>query len=781
MSNPTSEQLLAINTRGKNIIVSAGAGSGKTFVLKERVLKMVKEETSVDKLIILTFTKNAAEEMKERIRKIINEHEEVKDQASLVDSAYITTFDSFAGSLVKKYNYLLNIDKNFQIIDSNIVDTEIKQIIDDIFENRYELKEDNFVNLINTYCYKNDEELKTCIIKMYHALSNKKDKEEFLNTYIDKYYDKEYTDYLIQEYNDMVFSKRDSLLTLYEQLSEFTINEKAIASNLIHTSSVEAASTIDELRLSFDTSLARALKGYYEEGYKPIKEKISSIESSITNDLRYTVEELIDQYMTTKQYVSVIIDILKELNTRINDFKNKHNSYEFSDIAFKAIELVRDHEDVREEIKNNTYEIMIDEYQDTNDIQEEFISYIQNNNVYMVGDVKQSIYRFRNANPYLFKSKYDSYSTVEEDNKDGYRIDLTANFRSRGEVINNINDLFSMIMTNNVGGADYKKSHAMKHGNKSFDNLINDKEDYNMDILSYTNDSDYTDVEIESFIMADDILRRINNKDKVVREINGENKLDEIKYSDFCVLVDKSKNFDTIKKIFEYKGIPSTIYKDISIKEDDEVFILKNLITLIIKIKENKLDIDFKHAFMSIARSYICSMNDAEIFNIFENDLFKESTLYKKIEKYTTIVDSLSNKEILINLINEFDIINKLTTVGDVQARSTKLEYFINTSESLNKFGMDIYSMSEYFNTILNGDEDIQMGGKNSSGNAVKIMTIHGSKGLEFSYVYSPFLRSEFKPRKKSQYYLSDKYGFVIPFNDGMVEPTLVNSLHEYN
>ena len=120
MSNPTPEQQLAIDKRNTNIIVSAGAGSGKTFVLKERVLKEVKDETSIDNLIILTFTKNAAAEMKDRIRKILKENN-IGD-AEYVDSAYITTFDSFAGSIVRKYNYLLNISKDFNIIDSSIVE-----------------------------------------------------------------------------------------------------------------------------------------------------------------------------------------------------------------------------------------------------------------------------------------------------------------------------------------------------------------------------------------------------------------------------------------------------------------------------------------------------------------------------------------------------------------------------------------------------------------------------------------------------------------------------------
>ena len=146
------------------------------------------------------------------------------------------------------------------------------------------------------------------------------------------------------------------------------------------------------------------------------------------------------------------------------EYKRINNSYEFNDIAILAIKVVKENTSVREELKNYFKEIMIDEYQDTNDLQEEFISMISDHNVYMVGDIKQSIYRFRNANPYIFKNKYDSYSTSSIDKK----IDLNKNFRSRSEVLDNINTIFTLIMNDDIGGADYLTSHQMIFGNKAY-------------------------------------------------------------------------------------------------------------------------------------------------------------------------------------------------------------------------------------------------------------------------------------------------------------------------
>lgn len=494
--------------------------------------------------------------------------------------------------------------------------------------------------------------------------------------------------------------------------------------------------------MGIDIKICRAYKGYYDESSSTVREKIKGICKELTNYLSEDKDTLINHLKSTKNNTMIIIDILKELDKRIRKFKDEHNSYEFSDIALKAIELVRDHEDVRNEIKYNTYEIMIDEYQDTNDIQEEFISYIQNNNVYMVGDIKQSIYRFRNANPYIFKKKYDDYAK----NNNGFKIDLNKNFRSRNEVVNNINLLFDNIMFDDIGGADYKNQHEMVYGNKGYLEHV-DNENYDMEILSYnTHDTEYKNIEAEAFIIARDILDRMNKGEAVTYIDQDGMKSRPIEFQDFCILVDKSKHFELLKKILEYHNIPTTIYKDISIKDEDEIYILKNLINLIIKVKMNKFDSDFIHYYMSIARSYVFKMNDEELYEIIRNKSFRETELYKLALEISKSIDGLSNKEILFNIINKFDIVNKLALVGDVDERLTKLEYFINNANNLNNFGMNIYELSNYFDVILNSDDDIKMAtNKDSLSNSVKIMTIHASKGLEYPYVYLPYLNNNFK------------------------------------
>lgn len=776
MSSLTEEQQLAVDKKNTNIIVSAGAGSGKTTVLKTRVLRELMEGVNINNLIILTFTNNAAAEMKERIRKIINENECVKEQALYLDSAYITTFDSFAQSLVKKYNYLLNMSKNFSIIDSSIISIEIDHVINDIFEELYEKEDENFFSLISDFQIKDDKEIRKAIKKYYNGLSNIIDKKNFLDTYIDKHFNNEFINKAFSHYENIVFKLRDDYLLLLEELKDYTLNEKAIEFNESLYYSLDNATTFEELSV-IDFKICRANKGYYDEDSKSIRDNLKTLREEIEAYLLEDRDTLIEHFKSTKNNTQAIIDILIELDKRITEFKDEHNSYEFSDIALKAIELVKNHRSVREEIKNNTYEIMIDEYQDTNDIQEEFISYIQNDNVYMVGDIKQSIYRFRNANPYIFKKKYDDYSSSDK----GFKIDLNKNFRSRNEVVNNINLIFDNIMFDDIGGADYKNQHEMIYGNKSY--LEHDNNDsYDMEILSYsTKDTEYKSVEAEAFIIADDILKKINAKEKVTFIDKDGMKSRDIEYQDFCILVDKSKNFELLKKILEYHNIPTIIYKDISIKDEDEIYILKNLINLIIKVKQEKFDTDFVHYYMSIARSYIFKMSDEDIYEVIRDKTYKDTELYKSSLEIAKMIDGLSNKELLDNIISKFDIINKLALVGDVEERLTKLEYFINNATNLNNFGMNIYELSEYFDSILDGEDDIKMStNKDTSSNSVKIMTIHASKGLEYPYVYLPYLNNNFKKSPdNSRFKYSSKYGFIIPFYQDGIGQTFMNDLRK--
>ena len=228
--NFTENQQKAITTSGKNIIISAGAGSGKTAVLTERVLRLVKEGIKPNNLLILTFTNAAAKEMKERIKsKLIKENFE--EEASLVDSSYITTFDSFSLAILKKYHYLLNISNDIKPAEETIILIEKEKILENIFNKLYQEEHPAFTNLIRDFSLKNDDDIRKLILKIYSKLELKTNIEEYLNSYEEKYFSNEFIDQLIKEYTDFLKEKVNEIYDVFKLLeneidSDYTNKQK---------------------------------------------------------------------------------------------------------------------------------------------------------------------------------------------------------------------------------------------------------------------------------------------------------------------------------------------------------------------------------------------------------------------------------------------------------------------------------------------------------------------------------------------------------------------------
>ena len=319
-------------------------------------------------------------------------------------------------------------------------------------------------------------------------------------------------------------------------------------------------------------------------------------------------------------------------------------------------------------MKNYFNEIMVDEYQDTSDIQEEFINLIENNNVYMVGDIKQSIYRFRNANPYIFKNKYDNY----KNNNGGFKIDLSKNFRSRKEVIEDINEVFSPIMDDKIGGADYINEHAMVFGNFDYINSGNNNIENNLEIYKYDYDKDtaYSKEEIEIFIIANDIKNKVKNnypvmdkKTKLVRPVT---------YNDFVILMDKSKSFSLYKKIFEYLEIPLSIMRDESLLNNDHVGLIRNLCELVLLEKNKTYDSTYAFDFLSLGRSYLFDYTDQALFDMVTtgNYMGELKDVIQHMCDYTN--ESLSI--FLTELFKSINIYDKLVKIGDIDENLTVLE-----------------------------------------------------------------------------------------------------------
>ena len=712
----------------------------------------------------------AAKEMRERIGEKLKENGFTKELSKL-DTADITTFDAYALSLVKKYHYYLNLSKDINIIDASVIGLYKEKMLKDIFEELYTSEDSKFLNLIKEYALKDDKEIFNFILNINNKLDLKTNKREYLDSYISVKYNEENIDKDIDNYIKVILDLINNIRDYLEYIDDSDYFDKIykVLSPLL------SSGNYDDIKLNIEVKLPIA-KGV-SDTTKEYKDKISNTIKEIKKLVIYdNYDSIKSGILKTKDYVEEIITIIKELDKRVSEYKSKYNYFEYGDISSYAIELVKNNTEIREEIKNNLNEIMIDEYQDTNDVQEEFIAYISNNNVYMVGDIKQSIYRFRNANPYIFKNKYDSYSK----NINGIKIDLNKNFRSREEVINNINLMFDRIMDDTIGGASYRVSHRMVYGNPMYQGDGDSGVNNNFEVYSYLNETIFKKDEVEAFIIASDIKNKIINGYPIFgKDTKG---IRKAKYSDFAILLDSSKSFELFKKILEYNDIPTSIVKSVNLTDGEVITIIKNIISFIIKIKDNVIDNEFKKLFISIARSFLFNLDDNIIFDYFLNNNFKDSDIYKISYSITKNLDTISLDEIIDIIIDKYDFYNKLFLLGDYSSNIIRIDKLKEITSNLTNLDYDIYKYSEYLENIIESDMKIEYNVTESSNNTVKIMTIHASKGLEFNVCYYGGLYSKFNIREAiSKFSYDDKYGIIIPYKDKFLYNTIYHNLSYRN
>ena len=798
----SDEQLQAINQRDKNIIVSAGAGSGKTAVLTERISQILLSGHTLDELLVLTFTNKAAAEMKERVRKKIIGNNDLIIHKDKVDSANITTFDAYCQFIVNKYGYLLNIS-DINVADNVYLGIKADKILDEIVLEHFKNDKDNIKMFFDLFPDKNDSSLKELILNMYNKIDIIIDKNNFYNNYFDKHYSKEFIDNSINEYFRFIKKSLDKSLLFKNEIIEALEEEKeyAYSKDLVDVNSqdlydfvidfyefIESEYSLNDLNSFFDNfSIPKmSQKGKNDLDLKEIRTKLSSVRGklkSLLDDIIPNIisnDELVDELANNKTLASFLLGIIKEFDDKFYEFKKENSLYSFMDIQKLAIELLKI-DGPRNEIKNSLYEILIDEYQDTSYIQEYFINLISNNNVYVVGDIKQGIYRFRNAEPELFNDKYNNYSVIKKynNNSKGMRINLTNNFRSRKEVLSNINLIFDKLMTLEYGSADFKKSHEMVFGLTDYDKQFISGYNYNMQILNYSTEKaddeeegiNATAQEIEANIIAKDIKDKIANSFKV---FDADSKvMREAKYSDFAILIDRGTSFEIIKKILESKNIPVSIEADLKLNEDNITLILSSLVNLVVLTKNHTFNSNYYHYFMSVARSYLFMMDDQEIYDIvmdardgygFKNEEPKGNIISDKIKMIASHLNEFSNSDIFTMLIDEFEVIKKLPLVGNTQSKLIIIDRIRGYIDSWSSFGESLDTISEYIKEMLNDDNN-KYSIDTTGSNAVRIMTIHKSKGLEFPVCYFPMLDKKFMEAVKESVGLNVRYGMYFSKN----------------
>lgn len=537
----TKEQKQAIEEKGTNLLVAAAAGSGKTAVLVERIIhKIIDEKMDIDKMLVVTFTNAAASEMRERIldaiyKKIEENPEDIhmQRQITLLNKASICTIHSFCLDVIRNYFYEINIPANFQIGSSAEMELLKQETLEELLEEKYIKKDENFLKLIDTYAsYRGDENLKDLILKIDNQIQSSSFPKDWLEEKVEMFNLK---DKLEQDFSQTIWGKI-LLKELKEELTEAILKLEKIEANLRKYIELEKyanviLSDINEIEKIINV-INRKDENAWNQIYEatkikdfakwPIDKKITidykneakdarnkirkAVNSSLEKIMVYSSKDANETINDMYPILKSLKDIILEFEEKFKENKLKKNRIDFHDIEHYALEILIKEEDgkyvpsnIAKEIQEKFEEIAIDEYQDSNLVQEYILNSVsRGNNIFMVGDIKQSIYRFRQARPELFLEKYRNYSKIEEvensNNAKGEeknenikheleemtqkgqmmqketsqmrhrKIQLFKNFRSRAEVLEITNWVFEQIMSEKLGDVEYNEEEFLNLG-----------------------------------------------------------------------------------------------------------------------------------------------------------------------------------------------------------------------------------------------------------------------------------------------------------------------------
>lgn len=500
----TSDQQKVIDLRNRNILVSAAAGSGKTAVLVERIIKMISEgenPVDVDKLLIVTFTNAAAAEMRERILQAIEkkldsmpDNKHLQKQMMLIHSAQITTIHSFCLNVIRNHFNVIDLDPSFRIADEAELTLLRADVIEELLEDRYEKAEEDFTTFVECYASgKSDTALEELILQLYHFSMSypwpmdwlESQKESFCLESVERLHETEWMKGLL----NYIKSMTGDLMCRNEQAREIAngiggpyMYDEALQEDQLLIRDLMEAESYHQYSEILDNLKWKALSRKKDEDVDPTKrEQVKAIRDEVKkavtdikkNYFYQSEEEMLADLQNVAPVMKVLIDLTIEFAERYAGAKEEKNLVDFNDLEHFALNILVKKEDgvvvpsnVADDLSEYYEEILIDEYQDSNLVQETILTSISKermgrNNLFMVGDVKQSIYKFRLARPELFMEKFHTYS-LEDSTKQ--RIDLHANFRSRAVVLACTNYIFEQIMTKQLGNIEYDEDAALNPG-----------------------------------------------------------------------------------------------------------------------------------------------------------------------------------------------------------------------------------------------------------------------------------------------------------------------------
>lgn len=766
----TANQSNAIHARGSNILVSAAAGSGKTAVLVERVITYITDAfnpVDVDKLLVVTFTNAAAAEMKnrisaslsERIRNNPNDTNALR-QLSLLPGAKVCTIDSFCMNLVRENFFNLDISQDFAVLDEAEDQLMKSSIVDSLIDRLYEENDADFYSLIELLSSgKNDANLVNTIISVYNYIMAQPFPYEWLASLAEAYNpdipidDTPIKDYVVQSlirYADSALEIiDDSLSSLaddekYDVYYELLQEDKAIFDGIIEASRKswdELKGTVD--RISF--SRMPSSRGY--DGYSKIivSSNRDIYKEIVSKDIQPLIGVDSREYKNDCQYlypiVKKLIEVVELFGRELLAAKKEVNRYSFSDIQHFAIDLLISTDgngnysatDLAKEYRNHFAEILVDEYQDTNSAQDALFDVLSNgHNRFMVGDIKQSIYKFRLAMPQIFNSKKDAYSSYGEGNIEiGQKIFLDKNFRSRSGICNYTNMVFSRLMTGDETEIDYNRDEYLNNGATYPDNDVKSAR-----IRIVTTPEGEDSVEYEARCIAEYINSKIHEGELVCGEDGA---LRPVRYSDFAVLFRSVKvRMHVFTKVFSQYGIPVLSENRINLFENNEVAILVSLLRVI----DNPVqDVPLLATLMSVFYGYTADDIASAKMNYPAGNLYSSiiddarfERIVNDLKKYRDYAASMSVESLIRQIISDTTYLSVVAAMGNGEQRRLNVIRLIDIAKTFDRGeNVGLTAFMRYIDSIIASKLNIESASSAQyDNNSVAFMSIHKSKGLEF-------------------------------------------------
>ena len=794
----TDSQQKAIDSRGQNLLLSAAAGSGKTAVLVERIIQfLLKDGADIDRFLIVTFTNAAAGEMRERISKALyaaieeglGEEQHLRRQIQLLDRAFICTLHSFCIDIVRKYFHLIDIDPIFRIGEQTETTLLKLEALEELFERKYQQEDPGFLDLVEMYGgNRDDQKLQNLVLSLYEFIQSKPQPGQWLEERI--------KDFAMEEGE---FSESLWYQSLIGQLKidlkgarNFFLEAKRIAlipggpdgyEPILEDDIFQVEQLLESLEEDLGCFYTK-LKNVKHKRLKPVKEvneDLKEVSKSHREQGKNILKEIQDKLLikSPQEFVKELNDLYLpmkslgqlaiELGKGYAKKKQEKGILDFNDLEHYALKIL-EHKEAVKEYQEKFHYIFVDEYQDSNLIQETIVNRIKNqNNVFLVGDVKQSIYRFRLADPSLFIEKYESYQN--DKNYIDRRIDLSKNFRSRREIIDGVNFIFKNLMHKEFGEIDYDDRAALYLGS-DFPEIKDTQIECSIIEKQPSEDKqesplgeveEMTSIEVEAHFVAKRIKKLLNQE---IYDFN-QKAYRKIDYRDIVVLLRTTKNWvQTFLEVFISQDIP--VYADVNTGyfETIEIDVFMNLL----KVIDNKRqDIPL----LSVLRSPIFGLSTQELIQI-RGESSKDS-YFEAIEEYIKEKeDPLSQKlkeifhqiyqwkdqsrymvmeDFLWKLLMETNYYYYVGAMPGGLQRQANIRILLDRARQFQQTSMKgLFHFIQFVDQLKSTSGDMgaaKILGEND--NVVRIMSIHKSKGLEFPVVIIAGMGKQFNLQDTKQ------------------------------